>query len=35
MHPQKGERGLVMYWLEATEIHSELRDDLATEVGVE
>lgn len=35
MHPQQGERGLVMYWLEATEIHPELRNDLATEVGVE
>lgn len=35
MHPQQGERGLVMYWLEATEIHPELRNDMATEVGVE
>lgn len=43
--PQDIQRGIIMlteyadkgdmYWLEATEIHPELRNDLATEVGVE
>ena len=35
MNPQPGERGLIMYWLEATEIHPELKNDLATVVGVQ
>ena len=35
MHPQSGERGLVLYWLEATEVHPELKDDIATVVEVE
>lgn len=35
MNPAPGERGLVLYWLEATEIHPELKDDLATVVNVE
>ncbi len=35
MNPKAGERGLCLRWLEATEIHPELRDDLVTEVPVE
>ena len=35
MRPAPGERGLVLYWLDATEIHPELKDDLATVVEVE
>ena len=35
MHPGPGEKGLRLRWLEATEIHPELRDDKATVVDVE
>lgn len=35
MNPAPGERGLVLYWLDATEIHPELKDDLATTIDVE
>ena len=35
MNPAPGERGLVLYWLDATEIHPELKDDLATVIDVE
>ena len=35
MRPAPGERGLVLYWLDATEIHPELKDDLGTVVEVE
>ena len=35
MAPKPGERGLILKWLEATEIHPELRDDLATDVPVD
>ena len=34
MHPGPGERGLVLKWVEATEIHPELRDDQAIVVPV-
>ena len=34
MSPGPGERGLVLKWLEATEIHPELRDDQAIVVPV-
>ena len=35
MNPKPGERGLVLKWIEATEIHPELRDDLTVVVPVE
>ena len=35
MSPGEGERGLVLYWQEATEIHPELRDDRVTVIPVE
>lgn len=35
MNPCDGERGLVLYWLDATEIHPELKDEKATIVPVE
>ena len=35
MNPKPGERGLRLRWIEATEIHPELRDENATVVDVE
>ena len=35
MNPQVGERGLKLRWVEATEIHPELRNDLAAVIKVD
>lgn len=34
LQPKDGERGMVLYWLDSTEIHPELRDDKVTIIPV-